>query len=156
MLITRHILFLGFSLTDDNFHAVIDEVRRAIDGDASSGASRERFGTAIVHNANAFAKDLWGRDLSIVDMDPPCRDDEMERRPLIASRRNELFLDYLVYKATMPIAHFFDQAYDGAMTDSDRKIREALLGLRESIKDLASEPSVAPILQVLRRYGLRL
>ena len=53
-----------------------------------------------------FAKDLWGRDLSIVEIDLPCGDDEKERRPLIASRRDELFLDYLVYKATMPIAHF--------------------------------------------------
>lgn len=30
LLITRHMLFVGFSLQDDNFHRIVDEVRRAI------------------------------------------------------------------------------------------------------------------------------
>ncbi|KJE89461.1 hypothetical protein CAOG_00925 [Capsaspora owczarzaki ATCC 30864] len=38
LLITRHMLFVGFSLQDDNFHRVVDEVRRAIRSTTSSSA----------------------------------------------------------------------------------------------------------------------
>ena len=31
MLITKHMLFVGFSLNDDNFHRIMDAVRGAID-----------------------------------------------------------------------------------------------------------------------------
>lgn len=30
LLITRHMLFVGFSLRDDNFHRIVDEVRRSV------------------------------------------------------------------------------------------------------------------------------
>src|SRR5262249_34866964 len=38
LLITRHMLFVGFSLVDDNFHRIADAVRLAV--------KRERFGTS--------------------------------------------------------------------------------------------------------------
>eukprot|EP01125_Pyxidicula_operculata_P005537 TRINITY_DN1956_c0_g2_i2.p2 TRINITY_DN1956_c0_g2~~TRINITY_DN1956_c0_g2_i2.p2 ORF type:complete len:307 (-),score=129.12 TRINITY_DN1956_c0_g2_i2:31-951(-) len=34
LLITRHMLFVGFSLKDDNFHRIIDEVRRSVRPDS--------------------------------------------------------------------------------------------------------------------------
>lgn len=36
MLITKHILFIGFSFTDYNFHKIISAVRRAVRGDPST------------------------------------------------------------------------------------------------------------------------
>lgn len=42
MLMTRHILFIGFSLTDDNFHRLADEVRLALDGRTRDPETKRR------------------------------------------------------------------------------------------------------------------
>ena len=36
MLITKHMLFVGFSLNDDNFHKIMDAVRAAMSGTKQS------------------------------------------------------------------------------------------------------------------------
>ena len=36
MLLTRHMLFVGYSLSDDNFHRLVHQVRAAIGSDHTS------------------------------------------------------------------------------------------------------------------------
>ena len=66
MLITRHMLFVGFSLEDDNFHRIVDDVRKAL-GDRSSDP--EPFGTALMVRAPSFTHELWKGDLDVVGLD---------------------------------------------------------------------------------------
>src|SRR5262245_9069961 len=47
LLLTRHMLVIGFGLRDDNFHRIADAVRRAL-GERRSNTSVHHFGTALV------------------------------------------------------------------------------------------------------------
>ena len=58
LLITRHMLFVGFSLSDDNFHRIADAVRRALEPVARRGADR-RFGTTLVLSPEPLLAELW-------------------------------------------------------------------------------------------------
>jgi len=52
LLITRHMLFVGFGLADDNFHRIADAVRRVVHPSMDSESLREPFGTALVLERN--------------------------------------------------------------------------------------------------------
>src|SRR5205814_2080317 len=56
LLITHQMLFIGFSLTDDNFHRIVDAVRRAVH-------TRDTLGTALMLQRDPLLEDLWARDV---------------------------------------------------------------------------------------------
>jgi len=64
-LVTRHVLFVGFSLADDNFHRIVDVVRRLHHG----AGIRARFGSALTLGNGGLAEVLWENDLERVRMD---------------------------------------------------------------------------------------
>ena len=64
MLMTRHMLFVGYSLTDDTFHKVMHEVRQA------RGAVPGKVGTALVLFDDPLLEELWGDTLDIVSVAP--------------------------------------------------------------------------------------
>ncbi|MBN9120608.1 MAG: SIR2 family protein [Planctomycetes bacterium] len=126
-LVTRHVLFVGFSLADDNFHRVVDAVRRL-----RAGAQRPaHFGTALALGHGGLAEVLWDRDIRRVRMDERerlSRADEAE-----AARRLEIFLDYLVSR-TRDSAHLLVGArFDPLLTPGERALRDALAGFVEAI-----------------------
>jgi hypothetical protein len=48
LLITKHLLFVGFSLSDDNFFQIISAVKRAVAGEESGSNKQDgRFGSAM-------------------------------------------------------------------------------------------------------------
>lgn len=47
LLITKHLLFIGFSLVDDNFFQIISAVKKALTAEDPSSFSEGRFGTAL-------------------------------------------------------------------------------------------------------------
>ncbi|OWK34433.1 SIR2 family protein [Fimbriiglobus ruber] len=90
-LVTRHVLFAGFSLTDDNFHRIVDAVRR-LRSDGCTGHTGH-FGTTLSLGAGGLGETLWDQDVRRVRMD--------ERKETAAgfsfaaaARRLEVFLDY--------------------------------------------------------------
>jgi hypothetical protein len=119
-LVTRHVLFVGFSLTDDNFHRVVDAVRR-LRGDGRTG----QFGTALSLGAGGLAEVLWDGDVRRVRMD-----EVKESAPGFpiaeAARRLEIFLDYLVSR-TRDAAHLLvGERFDPLLGEGERRLRDAL------------------------------
>ena len=64
-LFARHMVIVGFSLTDDNFHRIVDAVRRL---HSSTGAS-SRFGTTLTLGNAGLAEVLGRQDSHRVRMD---------------------------------------------------------------------------------------
>src|SRR5207248_481290 len=117
----RHMLFVGFSLSDDNFHRIADDVRRVMrslerpgPGDSSIG---RRFGTAVVLRRRRLVEELWGDDLRWVGMG--------RAGGAIAARRLEIFLDYLLAR-TRDTAHLLDGRYERLLDGGERELRAAL------------------------------
>lgn len=63
LLITKHFLFVGFSLTDDNFLKVVDGVRQAI----GPNPSKKTFGSATFLFENSLFSELWS-DIDLISM----------------------------------------------------------------------------------------
>jgi hypothetical protein len=129
-LVTRHVLFVGFSLTDDNFHRIVDAVRRL----RTSAGGLGRLGTTLTLGNDGLAEVLWERDVHRVRMDD---------RPLGpgfptagAARRLEVFLDYLLSKARDTAYLLVGERYDALLTPGERILRDALA---EFVRTVSSE-----------------
>jgi SIR2-like domain len=111
-LVTRHVLFAGSPLADDNFHRIVDSVRRL----RGEGRPAGPFGTALALRAGGLAEVLWEQDVRRVRMaDQP---ESAAGFPAAeASRRLEVFLDYLVSRtrdaAHLPVGARVRPAADG-------------------------------------------
>lgn len=112
LLVTRHMLFVGFGLADDHLHAVVHDVRRAL-GPTRTG----KLGTALLLEHDELQVELWQQDLGYVAMGGSAEE---------AARRLELFLDHLLLLSTTSDAHLFDPLYDGLLTADERRLRDVL------------------------------
>jgi hypothetical protein len=158
LLMMRHMLFVGFSLTDDNFHRIADAVRRArrpARGSRGPETISDRFGTAVELFSDPMSQALWADDLDWVTMDdgPPGDDGGASRRA--AARRIEIFLDAILAR-TGTTAHLLDPRHEGALRDEERAL---VTHLRVLIDAVARDPIAAraaawrPIEGLLRRLG---
>ncbi len=123
MLITRHMLFVGFSLDDDNFHRIVDAVRRAL-----HGSSRDALGSAVSLFANPLLEQLWGEDLSWVHLcDKPAPD---AQTPVSAAARTfEIFLDCLSFHAAAP-NYLLNPRFGALLSPDEIALRDQLDPLR--------------------------
>ena len=167
LLITKHILFVGFSLNDDNFHRIADAVRQAIapDGDPatskaankSSKGIREPFGTCVTLFHNELFETLWQGDMEWVRMgaDDETRlsADRWRTRLPTAARQLEIFLDYLAYR-NVGSEHLLEERFRGALSDSETALKQALMTLAET-EDAQKAPQWAQVERLLRSLGAR-
>ncbi len=159
LLMMRHMLFVGFSLTDDNFHRIANAVRRArrpAPGSRGPETMVDRFGTALELFSDPMSQALWADDLDWVTMDggPPPGDGGVALRRT-AARRIEIFLD-AVLAQTGTTAHLLDPRHEGALRDEERAL---VTHVRELISAVGRDPAAArsaawrPIEALLRRLG---
>jgi hypothetical protein len=162
LLMMRHMLFVGFSLKDDNFHRIADAVRRARSPSPTPGhgpTSMDRFGTAIDLFADPMAQALWSSDLDWVttsDEAPPERDDAAAQSLRAESaRRLTILLDATLAK-TGTTAHLLDERYEGALSDAERALGGQLRALTAAVggDPLAAQATAwRSIEAMLRRLG---
>lgn len=128
LLITRHMLFVGFSLSDENFHQVVHDVRQAIR--TRAGGPAGEFGTALMLFADPLAQELWRGDLRLVATG--AADSEGA-----AARRLEIFLDHALAHATDNTPHLLDPTYEGLLGPEEESLAAALreLGARAAGHD---------------------
>lgn len=111
LLITRHVLFVGFSLSDDNFHRIADAVRRAV--------CRQPFGTSLAVAGNRLLREVWASDLNWV---------ELGELPASA-RLLEIFLDRLAARTVAGADHLFDPKYRATLSPEEVRLRDSLTEL---------------------------
>jgi hypothetical protein len=134
-LVTRHVLFVGFSLSDDNFHRIVDAVRRLRGERRPPG----HFGTALSLGAGGLAEVLWEQDVRRVRMtEQP--EATLGSASAEAARRLEMFLDYLVSR-TRDAGHLLvGERFDPLLTPGERVLRDAL---REFVRAVTGENAAA-------------
>ena len=120
LLLMRHMMFVGYSLQDEDFHELIHEVRSARGDDA--GPAR---GTVLTLFNDGLERDLWEDDLHIVPMTtlPPTPKKVPE-----AARELEIFLDLVGFLSATSAAFFLDPTYE-ALSNEEVSLREALSNL---------------------------
>jgi len=165
LLITRHMLFVGFSLTDDNFHRIIDEVRRSVRtgitddqnsprGDSQTPTSplkyaptfqERRFGTQLVLTETPVTTLLWDEDVYVVAM---TGEDSPPSEQRNAARKFDIFLDYLLSLATSTTAFLLNPRYDALLEEGQRELRNAIY---EFVKSLNASGKSAPEYLLLKK-----
>jgi SIR2-like domain len=143
LLITREMLFVGFSLTDENFFRIADDVRKAVRGPAHT--EKHRFGTALLVQENPLLSELWADDLECLTMADEARE---------GGRNLELFLDRMLASASTGAQHLLDPAFAGALDDGEAALSHALQQFHAGIPEAArATPAWAVIEDALRRLG---
>ncbi|MCQ1956992.1 SIR2 family protein [Arthrobacter sp. zg-Y826] len=121
-LMTQHLLFVGFGLTDDHFHEILHDVKQALPQENRTG---EGPATALMLSTDPLDQRMWSNQLNLVPMS------EESRKEFIPSsgRMLEIFLDLLVALSTDSHSYLLGDGYEGALTQSERSLRETLLDL---------------------------
>lgn len=146
MLLTRHMLFVGYSLSDDNFHRLVHQVRTAIG--PSDRSADAMFGTALTPRAPSLGDDLWRGNVRFVTTAGADGDDP---------RRTAIVLDRIGALAAAPAAHVLDDSYAALFDNSQIELRRRLLAVWELVDDgsldAATEDAVRDALARIGKPG---
>ena len=145
LMFTRHMLFVGFSLVDDNFIRIADDVTRIVDRFAGSDRKQPTLGTTVGLHDDPAKRALWPHlDHAVV------ADGEMDTAE--RARCLEVFLDLVSGRVDRGVSYLLDERYAGLLGDADRRLAEHLSGIVEdaaAFQDCASWPAVAALLHSL-------
>lgn len=121
-LLTRCLLFVGFSLRDGNFHRAVDDVRRALSG----GSRPSGLGTALFLGPSPLTAELWQAELDILHFQKPGDPVNSVAAP---ARRLEIFLDCLLAHCGSNTDHLLDPTFNHLLSKGENELKEALLEL---------------------------
>jgi hypothetical protein len=150
LLFTRHMLFVGFSLVDENFIRIADDVTKIVEryADEGSTAPRRTMGTTVGLRDDPAKPVLWPRlDHLAVGADEP---DDGER-----ARRLEIFLDLLSARVERGQAYLLDERYAELLDEPDAALARRLAELagEDILRKSASWPRVQALLSELGDPG---
>lgn len=139
-MVTRHMMFVGYSVSDLNFIRLAYQVR----------ALFERFqvpseiGTVITLASDPGQQELWKDTLSYV---------QVEGKDAEAGRNIEILLDYIAQGACDEASYLLDKQYKGALDHDEQQLAEQLQSVAGSAK--GSGPAAAAVDQLLKDLGHR-
>ncbi|MGY1620997.1 SIR2 family protein [Geodermatophilus sp. SYSU D00965] len=147
MLLTRHVLFVGTSMQDDDLIRIAHQVRSAIQ--APGAAPRRRNGTVLTLREDRARARLWEQDVETVAMAPA------DTRPAEAARLLEVVLDLIGCLSTPPTGYLLDPAYRGMLDEEERALAEALGRVEQVLPAEVGSAAAAEVAALLRRLGSR-
>jgi hypothetical protein len=130
-LLTRSMLFVGFSLRDGNFHRAVDDVRRALMGHAGP----EGLGTALFLGPSPLTAELWQSELDILHFQAPTDPPNGPVGP--PARRLEIFLDCVLAHCGSNTDHLLDPTFAHLLSPGEHELKAALLSLGSMVSSEA-------------------
>jgi hypothetical protein len=125
LLMTRHVLFAGFSLADENFLHLADEVRRVREDDRV-------LGTALALLDEPLRRRMWEGELRYQAFaERPADRARTDEVIAEAARRMEVFLDLVAHHATDDASFLLDERYQHLLTPAERAFTGAVTQLRD-------------------------
>lgn len=151
MLLTKHMLFVGFSLSDPTFHRIVHDVRAAV-GEAEDRPDPAPFGTALVLGRAGALKELWEGNIELVELaDPGGAEDSSV---LASARQAELLLDALLDRCSDPASFLLTSALAGALTPEQQHDRTVLSDLASlTLESPGAGAALSTFLDGLGREG---
>ena len=146
LLLTRHVLFVGASMLDDDLVRIAHDVRSALQ---SLGPEQgRRLGTVLALVEDPARARLWEQDVDTVAVGHA---GTSERD---AARRLEVLLDLVGCLASAPTGYLLDPAYRGMLDEQEAALAGALTDLGERLRERPrTSEAVAQVEELLRRLG---
>jgi SIR2-like domain len=126
LLLTRHVLFVGTSMLDDDLIRIAHQVRGALRLQGSPSVRRS--GTVLALRDDRARARLWEQDVETVAM----AGDEVP--PVEAARRLEVLLDLLGCLSSRPTGYLLDPAYRALLDEEERTLSDALAGVAIAVE----------------------
>jgi hypothetical protein len=145
LLLTRHVLFVGTSMLDDDLIRIAHQVRSAVR--LQGNAEGRHTGTVLALREDVARARLWARDVETVAMGPA------GRPAADAARRLEVLLDLIGCLATPPTGYLLDPAYRGLLDDEERALAAALRETAAALPARTSSAAAEEVAALLRRLG---
>jgi hypothetical protein len=140
LLVTKHLLFVGYSLSDDDFHELVDEIRTALEP-ATGGCAR--LGTVLTIKDSAWGR-LWDDLLDVVQIG--------DGSEASAARQLQIFLDRVAYLATPLYAYLLDDSFAGLLNQEEIQIAKSLQNVQELVT-ASDDPTAVAVRKVLQTFG---
>jgi SIR2-like domain len=129
LLLTRHVLFVGTSMLDDDLIRIAHQVRNVV---PVPGAGRRRSGTVLALREDPVRARLWEQDVETVAM---AGADELADVPAAeAARRLEVLLDLLGCLSSRPTGYLLDPAYRGLLDEGETALSDALADVATALQ----------------------
>lgn len=138
LLMTRHVLFTGFGLADENFLRLADGVRQV-------RRDERIIGTALSLIDQPLRRRLWEGQLDYQSFGPPGGD------MAVAARRLEVFLDLVAHLATDDASFLLDPRYAALLSEDDAELARALTEVGNAVQRPSS--AARQVRAVLERLG---
>lgn len=133
-LMTRHLLFVGFGMSDAHFHEIVHDVRRALPQREST------FGTVLTLSDDSVTRRLWEGDLDFLRFGSP--------------RQLEIFLDALLAFASDNHSYLLAHGYESALPDQDQRLADAVERMLPALTpELLDTPAGRVLSGALRDLG---
>lgn len=153
MLVTRHMLFVGFGMEDPNFRTIFDTVKHAVrdsSTQASEAAAGGNFGAALFLQESPVFKHLWQDDVEILAFSGP--GNATEQDVAASARRLEIGLDYLAFEccrdADAPLLDP-DLFQNEVVDEGDLKRLAEVRGMLETLSKKCSEVETSQLRRIL-------
>lgn len=121
-MVTRHLLFVGYSLSDDNFVRLARQVRRLLRSSPGSGP----VGTVLTLSDEPLKRILWDEAVSYV----PCGQHD---NALQNARSLEIVLDYLAWACRRDLSYAMTPIYRDLLDSDDQASVQALQQLQAQL-----------------------
>lgn len=151
MLFTRHMLFIGYGLRDEDFHELVYEVRSAF----PNGKFTSQLGTTIALFDDPIQSELWDDMLNVVSVRPslngrPPTSDEVAD----AGRDVARLLDLIGMLSSDRSSFLLDWHYEGARTPEENEAWREMESVVDIVqKSSANGPGWDEIKTLLRNLG---
>jgi hypothetical protein len=137
MLLTRHLLFVGYSMSDDNFHRIVHQVRAIVQG-TGDGPTHE-FGTVLTPDRPTLIDEVWKPELRL------CSTSTSDSRDV---RRFAMMLDRLGAE-TAALGHLLDGSFEAVFRPEEVALRDLLLDVRAAAENPQVRRSLRAAVRVL-------
>jgi SIR2-like protein len=146
LLLTRHVLFVGTSMLDDDLIRIAHQVRTALG--RRGRPDRQRTGTVLALRDDPVRARLWERDVETVAMGAA------DVGPAEAARRLEVLLDLLGCLSSRPTGYLLDPAYRGLLDEDETALSDVLAPVADQLaRGSAQSWAGQEVADLLRRLG---
>ncbi|KYQ92964.1 hypothetical protein DLAC_05565 [Tieghemostelium lacteum] len=133
-LLTKHLLFVGFSLVDDNFYQVMSAVKKV-----TNNTQKKKYGTVLFIQKNDLMCELWGEHLDIICFDTSTNGKSQSIAE--CARKQEIFLEYLASLCCVNnhTSHLMEKRFDCLLSEGEKIFRDKIISFVDDLPQEAKE-----------------